>query len=250
MIDSHAHLEMLDNPEESLKRSLDAGIEAILTIIDPTENASKALELAENYGFVWFACGVHPHNARYYSEKIENLLEELTGHPKCLAVGEIGLDFHYNYSAPDIQRFVFKKQLELAERRNLPVVIHTREAFKETAEILDLKHKNWERVLFHCFSGDKSTAEFAIGRGASISFAGNVTYPKAEKLRCSAEYVPLERMLIETDCPFLAPQPVRGKKNEPAYIVHTYEFIASLKKVSIEQLKNQISRNFKVFFGC
>lgn len=249
MIDSHAHLEMLEEPEKSIEEAFSNGIKAILTVVDPTENIKRPLELAEKYENIWFACGVHPHNAKEFDANIEEKLIELLSHPKCVALGEVGLDFHYNFSNPALQKVVFKSQLDIAARIGLPVIIHTRKAFQETLDILNAKFEHLSGVLFHCFSQGAKEAELILSKSGYISFAGNITYPKAEELRDAAQVVPLEKMLVETDCPFLTPQPVRGKKNKPLFIIHTYELLSRVKGSSIDTVAQKAAENFERFFN-
>lgn len=247
MIDAHAHLEMLLNPEEKIKRAVDGGIELILTIIDPAEKWEQALEIVEKYDFVYFAAGVHPHNARLFKEK-SKLLEELLSHPKALAVGEVGLDYHYMHSPAEVQQEAFLRQIELAKEKNKPLIIHTRRAFSNTLKILDSLNAWRQKVLFHCFSEGKNEAEEVFKKGGYASFAGNITYPKAEALREAALALPPDRLFAETDCPFLTPQPRRGEKNEPLYVKFVYELLADLKDVSIEELAERVRKNFLSFF--
>jgi TatD DNase family protein len=248
MIDFHAHLEMLTEPDEKIRAARDNGVEFILTIIDPTENWRQALQIVEKYEFVYFGAGVHPHNARLFNKNVEKLLDELLSHPKALAVGEVGLDYHYQHSLPQKQQEVFLAQAEIAFKKNKPLVIHSREAFVDTVALLD-SCKAWElKVVFHCFSGGKKEAEEVLDRGGFISFAGNLTYPKAGTIREAALRVPPGRLLVETDCPFLTPQPKRGKKNQPVFVKYTYEFLADLKGLSFDELKDQTKRNFAVLF--
>jgi len=247
MIDTHAHLEMILDPDEKIKRAVDDGIEVILTIIDPTENWERALEIVEKYSFVYFAAGVHPHNARLFRKK-DRLLEELLSHPKALAVGEVGLDYHYMHSPKKTQLEVFLSQIEVAKEKDRPLIIHTRKAFEDTLKMLDSLDAWGQKVLFHCFSGGKNEADEVVKRGGYISFAGNITYPKAEGLREAAITIPLDRLFAETDCPFLTPQPRRGEKNEPAYVKFVYAFLANLKDIEVEELIVITRNNFKNFF--
>lgn len=249
MIDSHAHLEMLEKPEEAIERSFNEGLEFIITIVEPTENWKRAIELSEKYEKVYFAAGVHPHNARLFNSDVENLLVKLLQHEKCVALGEVGLDFYYMNSPQKVQIEVFKLQLEIAEALSKPVIIHTRSAFLETISVLEEKGMLDKRTLFHCFSEGPESAVQVASRGCLISFSGNMTYPKAEQIRKSLEVVPIESVLFETDSPFLAPQPKRGKKNEPLFVRYVYEEACKIKEIELSLLVEKIRSNFFSFFS-
>jgi TatD DNase family protein len=256
-VDSHAHIdgeEFDADRDEVVGRARGAGVCAILNVGtgDPQGgNFERAVALAENYEGVYAAAGVHPHDARLYDEAAERrLLEVLRGSRRVVALGEIGLDYHYDNSPREVQREVFARQLRLARDVGLPVVIHSREADADTAEILsrELTGSGLGGVM-HCFGGGRELADAALGLGFMISFAGNVTFKKAEPLREVAAAVPLERILVETDCPYLAPVPFRGRRNEPAFVVETARFLASLRGVPHEELGRATSENFARLFG-
>jgi TatD DNase family protein len=210
----------------------------------------RAVELAEKQSGLYTAIGTHPHDARLFNEQAEqritDLIEQTT---RVIAWGEIGLDFHYDNSPRDVQMEVFRRQLQLARAALLPVIIHTREAEAETIEIL---RSEWQGSglpgIMHCFSGSRDLAEKAADLGMFISFSGIITFKKADDLRSVATGVPLERLLIETDCPFLSPVPHRGKRNEPAYVVEVARSLGELRGVSFEEIGRVTAENFTRLF--
>jgi TatD DNase family protein len=217
---------------------------------DPHSNAfERAVELAKAHESIFTAIGTHPHDARLYDDAAEEKIKNLINHDHVIAWGEIGLDFHYDNSPRDVQIDVFKRQLRAARECELPVVIHTREAEAETIDILQSEYEGAERRgVFHCFSGSMDLAQRAIEIGFMISFSGIVTFKKADELRAVAKQVPLDRLLIETDCPYLTPIPYRGKRNEPAYVVEVARCLAGLHNVEIEEMGHITTENIKRFF--
>ena len=255
-VDSHAHIdgeEFDADRDEVLERARAAGVRAILNVGtgDPRGgNFERAVAVAERYEGVYAAVGVHPHDAKLYTEAAERRLLEFVRGKRVVALGEIGLDYHYDNSPREAQREVFARQLRLARAEGLPVIIHSRDADEETLEILRAEYAGTERGgVMHCFGGGPGLAEGALGLGFYISFAGNVTFKKADALREVARTVPLERLLVETDCPYLAPVPHRGRRNEPAYVVETARFLADLRGVRPEELGRATSENFSRLFG-
>ena len=256
-VDSHCHIDgeqFDDDRDEIVKRAKDAGVEMMLTVgTGNPQNGEieRAVRVAEKYETVFASVGVHPHDATLYDGKAETHLIELTKHEKVIAWGEIGLDYFYDHSPRDVQREVFRRQIKLAKDLDLPVIIHSRDADDETVEILAEEYsKNLGRGgVMHCFGGSIAMAKAMLDVGFYISFAGNVTFKKAENLREAARIVPLEKLLIETDCPFLAPVPNRGKRNEPAFVVHTARFLTDFYGIELETLVNQTTRNFLDLFG-
>ena len=255
-VDSHAHIdgeEFEADRDEVVARAREAGVRAILNVGtgDPHGgNFERAVALAEKYEGVYASVGVHPHDAKLYTEAAERLLLEFVRGRRVVAVGEIGLDYHYDNSPREAQREVFARQLRLARAEGLPVIIHSREADEETLEILLAEYAGAARGgVMHCFGGGPALAEGVLGLGFYISFAGNVTFKKADALREVARTVPLDRLLVETDCPYLAPIPHRGRRNEPAYVVETARFLAELRGVSHEELGRATSENFSQLFG-
>lgn len=255
-VDSHAHIdgeEFEADRDEVVARAREAGVRAILNVGtgDPhAGNFERAVALAERYEGVYAAAGVHPHDAKSYDGAAERLLLELVRGGRVVAVGEMGLDYHYDNSPRDVQREVFARQLALARAEGLPVIIHSRDADEETLEILRAEYSGAARGgVMHCFGGGPALAEGALRLGLYISFAGNVTFKKADALREVALGVPADRLLVETDCPYLAPVPRRGRRNEPAYVVETARFLAELRGVSPEELGRATSENFTRLFG-
>ena len=255
LIDSHAHIDGTEfdaDRDEVIERAKAAGVSVILNVGtgDPHSGAfERAVALGQKYDSVYTAIGVHPHDARHYDDAAEEKIKTLVKSQRVLAWGEIGLDFHYDNSPRDVQLAVFRRQLRAARECDLPVVIHTREAESETIEILKSEYDGAERRgVFHCFSGSKALAQRAIELGFMISFSGIVTFKKADELRDVAREVPLDHLLIETDCPYLTPIPYRGKRNEPAYVVEVARCLAGLHGVEIEEMGRLTSENFRRFF--
>lgn len=256
-IDSHCHIdgEAFDiDRDEVVARARGAGVKAMLNIGTGKphgDDFKKAVAVAERYENVFAAVGVHPHDAKLYDDKAENYLIELVkSSAKVIAWGEIGLDFFYDHSPRDVQTEVFRRQIRTARRLNLPIIIHSRDANAETVEILseECSDNNFRGGIMHCFGGSAEMARDLMEIGFLISFAGNVTFKKADNLRDAARVVPLEKLLIETDCPFLTPVPFRGKRNEPSFVVHTAQFLAEFYDIELEKLAVQTTNNFIEFF--
>ena len=254
-IDSHAHIdgsEFEADREEVLERAEAAGISVILNVGtgDPHSDAfERAIELGRKHDNILTAIGVHPHDARLYDDEAEEKIKTLIRSERVLAWGEIGLDFHYDNSPRGVQVEVFKRQLRAARECDLPVIIHTREAESETIEILRSEYAGADRGgIFHCFSGSMELAQEALNLGFMISFSGILTFKKAGELREVAKHVPLARMLIETDCPYLSPIPYRGKRNEPAYVVEVARCLGELYDVELEAMASLTSDNFRRLF--
>jgi TatD DNase family protein len=239
VIDTHAHLTALDDPDEAVERAAEAGVSRILTVGTSVDDCRRALALAERHEGVFAVLGIHPHEAGTVSA---NALAELRGlleHPKAVAVGETGLDWYRDYAPRDDQRRLFAAELELAAELGKPVVVHTRAADDDTiATLADFGGT----VVLHCFSSARMLP-IALERGWYVSFAGNATFPKAVDLRLAASQVPPQRLLAETDSPYLAPQPVRGRPNEPANVIHTLVALARARGVKPDELEPQIERN-------
>jgi TatD DNase family protein len=260
-VDSHAHLEMEQfdaDRDVMLQRAKDAGIQTILAIGSGTGPGSLdcAIQLADKHDFIYATIGIHPHEAKLASEADFSEMVELAKRPKVIAWGEIGLDYFYDHSPRDVQQQVFLKQLELAQAAKLPIVIHCRPSDNsEDAwdDCLRLLNEHWARSglggILHCFTGTWAHAECALDMGFMISFAGNVTFPKAQQIRDAAKQVPLDRVLIETDSPFLAPVPHRGKRNEPSFVKETARQLAELRGLSTEEMGLQTANNFYRFFS-
>ncbi len=252
--DSHAHLDderYSEDREEVVQNAGAAGVERILTIGLGTkqEDFQRTITLVEQNSNLWAALGIHPHDAKDASPALQATLEGMVQHRRVLAWGEIGLDYHYDNSPRKIQQKVFREQLQLARGRNLPVIIHCREAWEDCLGILD---EEWASSglggIFHCFSGTEAEARKGIEQGFLISFAGVVTFAKADDLRGVAKSLPRESLLIETDCPYLAPKPHRGKRNEPAYVVEVAGELARLHGISPEEMGAATTENFLRLF--
>jgi TatD DNase family protein len=250
-IDTHAHLEMEEfdcDREAVLARAVEAGLTAIVTVGTTLPDCEKAVALARLYKPVYAAVGIHPHEVKDIDAATYDALRLLARQEKVVAIGEIGLDFFYDLSAREVQLRRFQEQLTLAEELDLPVIIHDREAHPEALEILRLR-KGCLRGVLHCFSGDWTMACECLDLGFHLSVAGPVTYRKADRLRAVAREIPLERLLIETDAPYLAPQPHRGKRNEPAYVVETARYIAEMRGIPVNELERQTAANARRLFG-
>lgn len=242
MIDTHAHLDALDDPSGAVKRARAAGVERIVAIGSGFASARATLEIAAREEGVFAALGVHPHQAGS-GESVEEVAR--AGEGTAVAVGEIGLDFFRDYAPRDDQRRVFESQLQMAADRGKAVIVHSRAADEETTSLLEQFPGT---VVLHCFSSP-GLLPVALERGYYVSFAGNVTYPKAADLRDAAAQVPAERILAETDCPYLAPQPVRGRTNEPAFVVHTVAALAETRGENPAELALRIDANAAAAFG-
>lgn len=236
-LDMHAHLHMLEEgSEEALRLAREAGVVKIVTIGTEPKDLPLVLEMAEKkYPDVFCTLGIHPHEGQIYTDEIGKFIESHLSKPWVVGVGEIGLDYYYENSAREEQKKAFRAQLEIAARAGLPVQIHTRDADEDTVEILR-EFKGRVRGIIHCFTGTKFLADEALALGFNISISGVVTFKNAESLREIVRSLPLDRIHVETDAPFLAPIPMRGRKNTPAYVVHTAKFVADLKGVSVEEL--------------
>lgn len=249
--DTHAHLQWrsFDKDRELvIKRAKKQGVSHIVNIGFDVENSHKAIELAsQNKGF-YATVGIHPHNARQLNNKTLEIMKTLIKNSSVVAIGEIGLDYYRNLSPKETQKQTYETQLMLASEQNLPVIIHNREAKSDILAILS-KFKGKIKGIMHCYSGDIDFAKKSIQLGFLISFAGTVTYSKAHKLHETAKWINLKDMLIETDCPWLAPQSVRGKRNEPGYLPSIAQKIADLKQLSLKEIAQATTENAKNFFS-
>lgn len=248
-IDVHAHLDMLEeSPGEVLARARSAGVQKIVTIgTEPKDHEFVLATARQFYPDIYCTLGVHPHQGMLWQEEVGQWIEQHMTEKEVIAVGEIGLDYYYNQAPVDEQRKAFRRQLEIAERTRMPVQIHTREADQDTYEIL----KDFDgrvKGLIHCFTSSQWLAERCLELGYNISFSGIVTFKNAESLRETCRRVPLERLHVETDSPFLAPVPQRGKKNTPAFVVHTAEVVAGIKGVTVEELARITNENARQLF--
>jgi TatD DNase family protein len=260
-IDSHAHLDghKFDaDREQVIARAREAGVESIVAIGngDGPGSLDCGIKLAEQHDFMYATTGIHPHEAELANDAGFDEMARLAKHPKIIAWGEIGLDYFYDHSPRDVQKRVFLQQLELARAAKLPIVIHCRPSDNsENAwdDCLSIIKDQWSGSglggILHCFTGTVDHASRALDMGFMISFAGNVTFPKSQHIRNAAVAVPLDRMLIETDCPYLAPIPHRGKRNEPAYVVETARQIGALRGLSGQDIGFKTTENFNRFFS-
>ena len=252
-IDTHCHLahgELRQQAEAVLGRARDAGVVVLVCAAGDLSESKAALALARQHEGVYFTAGVHPHGAKIAQADYLERIKALAGDEKCVAVGETGLDYHYNFSPPEDQRRVFAGQLALAVRVGKPVVVHTREAFDDTLSILAEAGVDGSRIVFHSFTGSSEQARRAVEIGAAVGFSGIVTFKNAGALREAAAIVPDDRLLIETDAPYLSPEPVRNMKtNEPANVVHVAACLAALRGQALEAVAEQTTENAARFFS-
>ncbi|MEH7380124.1 TatD family hydrolase [Bacillus sp. JJ1533] len=252
LIDTHAHLNAIqyqDDLDEVIDRALTVGVEKIVVVGFDRETITRAIELADQYEFIYATVGWHPVDAIDMTDEDLKWIEELSAHPKVVALGEMGLDYHWDKSPKDIQKEVFRKQIALAKKVKLPIIIHNREATADIIEILQEENASEVGGIMHCFTGSIEVAKQCIDMNFYISFGGPVTFKNAKKPKEVAAEIPLDRLLIETDCPYLTPHPFRGKRNEPSYVKYVAEQIAELKGVSFEEIAQKTSDNAKRFFG-
>jgi TatD DNase family protein len=254
LIDSHAHIDFpqFDTDRDAmLARAQAAGVTTLLAIgTGPgPEKLDAALPYAEANGWIYTTIGIHPHEAKEVTATHLDTLARLAQHPKVIAWGEIGLDYFYDHSPRDLQERVFRQQMELAHAAKLPIIIHCRDAWNDCLSLLD---EVWKPTglggILHCFTSTLGDAHRGIDMGFLVSFTANVTYPKAQNIRDVAKALPLEKVLIETDSPYLAPQPVRGKRNEPAYVTEVAKVLANVRDLPVEAIAAQTTENFRRFF--
>ncbi|CAN7642830.1 TatD family hydrolase [Peribacillus frigoritolerans] len=252
LFDTHVHVnaeQFNEDLEDVIERAKEAGVDNMVVVGFDRPTIIRAMELIETYDFMYAAVGWHPVDAIDMTEDDLQWIEELSNHPKVVAIGEMGLDYHWDKSPKDVQMEVFRKQIRLAKKVGLPIIIHNREA---TADIVNiLKEEEASRVggIMHCFSGSAETALECINMNFYISLGGPVTFKNAKKPKEVAAAVPLDRLLIETDCPYLAPHPYRGKRNEPSYVKLVAEQIAEIKQLTIEEVSQATTENAKKLFG-
>lgn len=256
VIDSHAHLEFEqfnDDREEMLARARAAGVKTILAIGSGTgpHLLDAAIPFAEQHDWIFATVGIHPHEAQLATEEHYTQLEKLARNPRVIAWGEMGLDYFYDHSPRDVQQQVFRRQLELAHAARLPIVIHCRDAWPDCLAIME---EDWKPKglggIFHCFTGTWSEAKRGLDMGFLVSFAGNVTYPKMQHVREVARDLPADKILTETDSPFLSPQGRRGKRNEPAYVVEVAKELGNVRNLPEEEMAALAAENFERFFGA
>jgi TatD DNase family protein len=250
LVDSHCHLDFPDfaaEREAIIARGRSAGVETMLTISTRLDEFSEVLAIAEAHAGIWCSVGAHPHEAKDHATLASQELVARTAHPKVVGIGETGLDFHYDLSPRDVQERVFRAHIEASGETGLPLIVHAREADREIARILDEERP--PPGVMHCFSSGRALAEAALALGFYISISGIVTFRNAGELRAIVRDLPLDRLLIETDAPYLAPVPYRGKRNEPAFVAATAAAVAELKGIEPHHLAEMTSANFFRLFG-
>ncbi|MCD7036633.1 TatD family hydrolase [Metabacillus sp. GX 13764] len=252
LFDTHAHLNDLqyeDDLLEVMNRAREEGVENIVVVGFDRPTIVKAMELTETYDFIYAAVGWHPVDAIDMTDDDLNWIKELASHPKVVALGEMGLDYHWDKSPKDVQKEVFKKQIALAKEVKLPIIIHNRDATQDVLDILQSEGAEEVGGIMHCFTGSVEVARQCIDMNFYISLGGPVTFKNAKKPKEVAAEIPLDKLLIETDCPYLAPHPLRGKRNEPSYIRYVAEEIANLRGMTADEVGSQTTENAKKFFG-
>lgn len=252
LIDTHAHLndpKLAEDVDDVIARADAAGVHRIIVCGYDMDSSRAAVELAERYESVYATVGVHPHDAKSYDSSTGQTLAELSHGSKVLAIGEIGLDYHYDFSPRPQQMAAFEAQIDLAWRLRLPIVVHSRESNPEVLEVLGGRSGNIVGCVLHCFSGDADFARKVLDLGFYIGIDGPLTYKASEKLRGVVSMCPLDRLLLETDCPYLTPNPYRGKRNEPAYVRYVAEEAARVKGITVDELAEATSANARRLFG-
>ncbi len=252
LVDSHCHLDMTaydDDCQEVIARAQEAGVKTIFTIGIDLESSQAAADLAARHDNIYASVGIHPHHAQEAGDQAYEALAKLASQPKVVAYGEIGIDLFKDYAPVAVQTQVFREQLEVAKKLGLPVIIHDRDAHDIILDILQESGPYLAGGVIHCFSGDKDVARRFLDLGFYLSIPGVVTFKKALELQEAAAFIPLDKMLVETDGPFLAPEPWRGKRNEPAYTLYTAEKIAQLKGISLDEVARQTTRNSAALFA-
>ena len=252
LIDSHAHIHFDDFKDELpavIARLQEAGVGCLVNVGTDIATSQECVKLAHEYPFIYAAVGFHPHEAATVHDGDLATIQAMAGDEKVVAIGEIGLDYYYKHSPPEVQQQIFREQIQLAKQVKLPIVIHCRDAFDDCFRILD-ETDGWKTGgVFHCYTGDLETARRVVRKGWYVSFSGIVSFKKAEELQDVARNIPRDRFLIETDSPYLAPVPKRGKRNEPAFVRHVAEKVAELKGVNVEDIERISARNAKELFG-
>ncbi len=251
-IDSHAHLddERFDEDREELIDSLqENGIEAVLNPGADLKTSRAAVALADKYPFIYAAVGCHPHDSKFMDDDTMNIFRELAKNKKVLGIGEIGLDYYYDNSDRETQKIWFREQIRLAKELDLPYIVHDRDAHEDIIRIMKEEHHSGTRGILHCYSGSVEMAREFMKLGFYISLGGPVTFKKAKTPRMVAKEVPMEKLLIETDCPYLAPEPFRGKRNDPKLVKYVAEEIAGIREVTVSEIAEKTKENFKRLFN-
>ena len=252
-IDTHCHLTFDDFASDFdavLKRSIDASVTAWITVgTDPVDN-NKAIQLAKIHKNLYAAVGIHPHEAKSVTAQTITRLIKIAADPNVVAIGETGLDLHYNFSHYNDQHRAFAKQLQIASQLKLPVIVHSREAFEQTLETIDRFASSVTKIVFHCFTGDATQAKTILDKGFYISLTGAVTFKNAQTIKEAAKIIPLDRLMLETDCPYMSPEPVRKQRpSEPALLIHTAKFLANLKNTDLDTIARHTTQNAASFFA-
>ena len=254
IIDSHCHLTyepMSSSLDETIRRANQEGIDYMLTISTEDKSFNNILEILRKYKSVYGSYGIHPHEAKKHKNiKSEIIIDKVKKNKKIIGIGESGLDFYYNHSDKKDQIDLFLEHIDASQQTTLPIIVHTRSAEQETLDILKRSvKKNNLKILIHCFTGSREFAFKLLDLGAYISASGVITFKKSQDLANTFKDIPLDRLLVETDAPYLAPVPLRGKQNEPSYIIHTVKFLSELKNISFEKMSSLTSQNFLKLFG-
>ena len=254
MIDSHCHLDhepLFENLDEVLKRSKNVGIKKILTICTTLKSFENIIKIINKDDIIYGTFGIHPHETSKYTGLDSNFISDtIKNNKKIIGIGETGLDFYYNHSDKSVQKKIFCEHIDAAANLKIPLIVHTRDAEKETYEILKSENKNFNlKVLIHCFTGTNDFAKKLLDIGCYISLSGIITFKKATDLIKTVENIPIDKLLVETDSPYLSPVPYRGKTNEPSYLKYTVKKLAEIKKISIDEVMNKTSNNFLSIFN-
>jgi TatD DNase family protein len=252
LFDTHAHYDderFTKDLDEVLNKAFDSGVGYILNASSSPASIKKCVHLAESYEKIFGAVGVHPHDASNITDEVLSNIEALSQHPKVVAIGEIGLDYHYDFSPRELQKKWFRYQLELAKRVKLPIIIHNRESTEDVLAILKETSAKDVGGVFHCFSGSIETAKILLDNNFYLSFGGAITFKNARKTLEVLEKLPLEKILIETDAPYLTPEPFRGKRNDSSYVGLVASKIAEVKRIEIEEVRHQTTKNGMELFG-
>ncbi len=254
IVDSHCHLEyepMFSNLDQVVKRALENNVKYLLSICTNDESFNKILKIIDKYNNIYGTYGIHPHEAKSFKEiKSNQIMEKISKNKKIIGIGETGLDFYYKNSEINIQKKVFVEHIKAAQETGLPVIVHTRSAEKETYEILKTEKKNKDfKILIHCFTGSKEFSNKLIDLGCYISASGIVTFKNSSELAETFKSIPIERILVETDAPYLSPEPLRGKSNEPSHLKHTVEFLSKIKNIDQNSFSDITTKNFFKVFG-
>lgn len=252
LFDTHVHLnaeQYEDDLQEVINRALEKGVQNMVVVGFDEPAIKKAIQIAETYDFIYASVGWHPVDAIDMTDEHLAWIEELAQHPKVVALGEMGLDYHWDKSPKEVQKDVFRRQIRLARKVNLPIIIHNRDATEDVVTILKEEHVEEVGGIMHCFTGSIEVAKQCMDMNMYISFGGPVTFKNAKKPKEVATELPLDKLLIETDCPYLTPHPFRGKRNEPGYVSYVAEQIAELKGITYEELADITTANAKKLFG-